>query len=73
MRVLLLEEIHDNVQQLPESMSGLSGKVGSMNDRLGKVEENTKPIPSIKVAVIDQSRELSDHEHRINSLERTNI
>jgi septation ring formation regulator EzrA len=70
---VLLEEIRDQVKTIAESVSGLNVKVSSVDQRLSKVEQNTELIPSIQVAITDQTKQLNDHEARVASLEEATV
>jgi septal ring factor EnvC (AmiA/AmiB activator) len=64
----LLEEVNQKIDRLAEALADVPTKLTSIDGRLSGVEDELKVI---RAAVIDQSRELHDHESRIMRLEST--
>ena len=65
---VLLEEIRDQNKALLEAAAtqATHDDINRIEDRLTSIEQDTKVI---KAAATDQSKELTDHEHRITQLE----
>lgn len=66
---VLLEAMHDDIKRIAEAVSGLAGKIDSIDQRLIGVERVVAIVPSIKAAIIDQSSVLKGYEQRITALE----
>jgi hypothetical protein len=80
----LLEDINDKLRGIAEAVSGLSNKVGNvdqrleqveqhtkfMDARLGRVEQNTELLPVIKEALTSISADVDDHEAWLKRLEQ---
>jgi ribosomal 50S subunit-associated protein YjgA (DUF615 family) len=66
----LLEDIRDKVDAIAEAVSGVSGRVNQVQERLTKVEQDTRLIPAIQAAITDQAKEFKGLSKRVTVLEK---
>ena len=65
----LLEDIQSKMEGVAEDVGGLHIKADLLDQRLAKVEKDTRLIPAVKLAVTDQTHQLNDHQKRLTKLE----
>jgi hypothetical protein len=66
----LLEDIRDKVDAIAEAVSGVSGRVNQVEERLTKVEQDTRLIPAIQAAITDQAKDFKGLGKRVMALEK---
>ena len=67
---IILEEINGKFDYLVERFDITDSKIASLEKRMDKVEENTRDIPVMISTIKDHSRQIQEHERRIDFVEK---
>lgn len=65
----LLEDMNGKIDVIAEGVVGLNEKVTILSERVDAIEEVVADIPVIKAAVLDVTKEIKNHDKRLDSLE----